>query len=48
VKPARPWFKAEIGVGRRETPIAAAICTHAHFQPDLFVVPDTLFYLPAI
>ena len=38
----RQWFKAEIGVGRRETPLAMAICTHALLQPDLFVVPDTL------
>ena len=36
----RQWFKAE--VGRRETPLAVAICTHALFQPDLFVGPDTL------
>jgi GAF domain-containing protein len=38
----RQWFKAEIGLGRRETPIELAFCTHALRQPDLFIVPDTL------
>ena len=38
----RQWFKAEIGLGVRETPLPASICAHAILQPGLFVVPDTL------
>ncbi|MGQ3298844.1 GAF domain-containing sensor histidine kinase [Reyranella sp.] len=38
----RQWFKAEIGLGVRETPLPASICSHAILQPDLFIVPDTL------
>ena len=38
----RQWFKAEVGLGVRETPLPASICAHAILQPDLFVVPDTL------
>lgn len=37
----RQWFKAEVGLGRRETPLDVAICTHVILQPHLFVVPDT-------
>ena len=37
----RQWFKAEVGLGRRETPIDVAFCTHVICQPHLFVVPDT-------
>lgn len=37
----RQWFKAEVGIGRRETPISVAFCSHALLQPGLFVVPDT-------
>jgi signal transduction histidine kinase len=37
----RQWFKAEIGLGVRETPLPASICAHAILQPDLFIVPDT-------
>ena len=38
----RQWFKAEIGLGVRETPIDSSLCAHAILQPGLFVVPDTL------
>jgi PAS domain S-box-containing protein len=37
----RQWFKAEVGLGVRETPIDSSLCAHAILQPDLFVVPDT-------
>jgi GAF domain-containing protein len=37
----RQWFKAEVGLGVRETPSDSSICAHAILQPDLFVVPDT-------
>jgi PAS domain S-box-containing protein len=38
----RQWFKAEIGLGVRETPRDVSICAHAILQPGLFVVPDTM------
>ena len=38
---ARQWFKAEVGLGVRETPLDVSICAHAILQPGLFVVPDT-------
>jgi two-component sensor histidine kinase len=37
----RQWFKAEVGLGVRETPLVASICTKAILQPGLFIVPDT-------
>ena len=41
VEDRRQWFKAEIGLGMRETPLDVSICAHAILQPGLFVVPDT-------
>ena len=38
----RQWFKAETGLGVRETPLDASICAHAILQPGVFEVPDTL------
>jgi len=38
----RQWFKTEVGLGVRETPLPASICAHAILQHDLFIVPDTL------
>ncbi|WP_018141146.1 sensor domain-containing diguanylate cyclase [Thioalkalivibrio sp. ALJ7] len=37
----RQWFKSEIGLGVRETPLDISICKHALLQKGLFVVPDT-------
>ena len=37
----RQWFKSEIGLGVRETPLNVSICKHAILQKGLFVVPDT-------
>ena len=36
----RQWFKAEVGLGRRELALDVSICRHAILQTDLFVVPD--------
>jgi signal transduction histidine kinase len=37
----RQWFKAEIGLGVRETPLDTSICAHAILEHDFLVVPDT-------
>jgi signal transduction histidine kinase len=42
VDAGRQWFKSEIGLGVRETPLDVSICAHAILQPGLFVVYDTL------
>ncbi|WP_201842865.1 HWE histidine kinase domain-containing protein [Microvirga zambiensis] len=36
----RQWFKAEVGLGTRETPLDRSICLSAMLQPGLTVVPD--------
>lgn len=37
----RQWFKAEVGLGVRQTPLDTSICAHAILEHDLLVVPDT-------
>ncbi|MYL23975.1 diguanylate cyclase [Halomonas alkaliantarctica] len=37
----RQWFKAEKGLGVRETPLDISICAHAILEADLLTVPDT-------
>jgi signal transduction histidine kinase len=37
----RQWFKSEVGLGVRETPLATSICAHAILEHDMLVVPDT-------
>ncbi len=37
----RQWFKAEVGLGTRETPLESSFCAHAILEHDLLVVPDT-------
>ncbi|MBB4083995.1 sensor histidine kinase [Brevundimonas lenta] len=36
----RQWFKAEVGLGVRETPLETSFCAHAILQQDRLVVPD--------
>ncbi|MFD0465127.1 hypothetical protein ACFQY9_28060 [Microvirga aerilata] len=36
----RQWFKAEVGLGMRETPLDRSICLTAMLLPGLTIVPD--------
>ena len=36
----RQWFKAETGLGVRETPLQTSFCAHAILMQDRMVVPD--------
>lgn len=38
----RQWFKAETGLGVRETPLATSLCAHAILEQDFVEIPDTL------
>lgn len=38
----RQWFKAEIGLGARETPLATSICSHAILENKFVEINDTL------
>lgn len=38
----RQWFKAETGLGVRETPLATSICAHAILEQDFVEIGDTL------
>ena len=42
VADGRQFFKSEVGLGVRETPIAASLCAHALLQPGLFIIPDLM------
>ena len=37
----RQWFKSEVGLGVRQTPLDPSICAHAILQHELFIVSDT-------
>lgn len=36
----RQWFKAEVGLGLRETPLEISFCRHALLEVDHLIVPD--------
>ncbi len=38
----RQWFKAETGLGVRETPLDTSLCSHAILEEDFTEIPDTL------
>lgn len=38
----RQWFKAEVGLGVRETPLDTSLCAHAILEADFMEIPDTL------
>ncbi|MFN3621070.1 sensor histidine kinase [Sphingorhabdus sp.] len=38
----RQWFKAEIGLGVRSTPLATSICSHVILENDFVEIEDTL------
>ena len=38
----RQWFKAEVGLGVRETPLATSICSHVILEDDFVEIGDTL------
>lgn len=38
----RQWFKAEVGLGVRETPLETSICSHAILESEFVEIPDTL------
>lgn len=37
----RQWFKAEIGLGTRETPLETSICSHVILGQDFTIIEDT-------
>lgn len=38
----RQWFKAEVGLGVRSTPLETSLCGHVILQGDYVEIPDTL------
>ncbi|WP_295046759.1 histidine kinase dimerization/phosphoacceptor domain -containing protein [uncultured Paracoccus sp.] len=38
----RQWFKAEVGLGVRETPLDTSLCAHAILERDFVEIPDML------
>ena len=38
----RQWFKAEVGLGVRETPLDTSLCAHVILQDDFVEIADTL------
>lgn len=38
---SRQWFKAEVGLGTRETPLATSICSHVILSADYVEINDT-------
>jgi two-component sensor histidine kinase len=42
VDEARQWFKAEVGLGVRETPLDTSICSHVILDNAFVEIPDTL------
>jgi two-component sensor histidine kinase len=36
----RQWFKAEVGLGIRETPLDVSICKHVLLQPGMTIISD--------
>ncbi len=37
----RQWFKSEVGLGVRETPLDTSICSHVILEHDFVEIPDT-------
>ena len=40
IGPGRQFFKAEVGLGVRETPLESSFCAKAILEQDLLVIPD--------
>jgi len=38
----RQWFKAEVGLNARETPLETSLCSHAILEAPFVEIPDTL------
>jgi GAF domain-containing protein len=40
IEDRRQWFKAEVGLGIRETPLDVSICRHVLLQPGITMISD--------